>query len=55
MQIFYFITDYLLIKWHICICIFWTTGYGKEINLPKPAREICENATFSKDTNSSVT
>ena len=31
MQIVYFITDYLQIKWHICICIFWTTVMAKKL------------------------
>ena len=35
---------------------FLNDGYGKEINLSKPVREIlCENAKFPKDTYSSVT
>ena len=55
MQIFYFITNYLQIKVTYLYLHFLTDGYGKEINLPKPVREICENATFSKHTNSSVT
>ena len=55
MQIFYFITDYLQIKVTYLYLHFLTDSYGKEINLPKPGREICENATFSEDTNSSVT
>ena len=55
MQIFYFITNYLQIKVTYLYLHFLTDGYGKEINLPKPVREICENATFSEDTNSSVT
>jgi len=55
MQIFYVITDYLQIKVKYLYLHFLTNSYGKEINLPKPVREICENATVSKDTNSSVT
>ena len=55
MQIFYFISDYLQIKVTYLYLHFLTDSYGKEINLPKPVREICENATFSEDTNSSVT
>ena len=47
MQICNFIAYYLQIKvtylcWH-----FLTDGYGKEINLAKPVREICENAKFT--------
>ena len=55
MQICDLIADYLQIK-VTCLCLhFLTDGYGKEINLAKPVREIGENAKFSKDTNSSVT
>ena len=55
MQICDLIADYLQIK-VTCLCLhFLTDGYGKEINLAKPVREICENAKFSKDNNSSVT
>ena len=55
MQICDLIADYSQIK-VTCLCLhFLTDGYGKEINLAKPVREICENAKFSKDNNSSVT
>ena len=54
MQICDLIADYLQIKVTYLCLHFLTDGYGKEINLAKPVREICENAKFSKDTSSSV-
>ena len=49
MQICDFIADYLQIKVTYLSLHFLTDGYGKEINLAKSVREICENAKSSKD------
>ena len=51
MQICDFIADCLQIKETYLCLHFLTGGYGKEINLAKSVREICENAKSSKDIN----